>query len=151
MHLEHLNLVVKDIKKSLTFYGAAFPHWTIRAKGVNDWYGKTRTWIHFGDDYQYLSLNDLGEGKNRDLSGHSVGLAHIAYVTNDIDGVIARLQEAGYNVVNPGAKEPYRRNAYFIDPDGFEVEFVQYFSDIPEQRNLAPDDILLAAQKENKQ
>ena len=27
MHLEHLNLVVSDIPKSLEFYQAAFPHW----------------------------------------------------------------------------------------------------------------------------
>ena len=34
-----------------------------------------------------------------------------------------------------GATEPHRKNVYFVDPDGFEVEFVQYFSDLPEQRN----------------
>ncbi|WP_396589398.1 VOC family protein [Bermanella sp. R86510] len=149
MHLEHVNLVVKDLQKSLTFYRAAFPHWKIRAKGEGEWYGKPRTWIHFGDDYQYLALNDFGEGDNRNLKGHQVGLAHLAYVTNNIDDVTRRLQQAGFSIANKGATEPHRRNVYFIDPDGFEIEFVQYLSDLPDQRNAAPADILEAANKEN--
>jgi catechol 2,3-dioxygenase-like lactoylglutathione lyase family enzyme len=135
MRLEHLNLVVKDIPAMLEFYQAAFPHWRIREQGTADWYGVERTWLHFGDDYNYLTLNDDGEGENRDLSGHQVGLAHFGYVVDDVEGVKQRLIDAGYEVANPGADNPYRSNVYFIDPAGYEVEFVQYHSDIPEQRN----------------
>ncbi|TQV89465.1 VOC family protein [Aliikangiella coralliicola] len=135
LHLEHLNLVVKNITESIAFYQAAFPHWKIRGGGENDWYGKPRKWVHFGDDYQYLSLNDNGVDKNRDLQGHQVGLAHFAYVTNDIDGVIKRLQNAGFEIAIEGADDPYRKNVYFIDPDGYEVEFVEYLSDDPKERN----------------
>jgi len=135
LHLEHLNLVVNDIPQTLSFYQAAFPHWTIRGGGQNDWYGKPRSWVHFGDDYQYLAFNDNGVGENRDLKGHQVGLAHFAYVTNDIKGVIARLQEAGFEITTDGAEDIYRKNVYFIDPNGYEVEFVEYISDIPSERN----------------
>jgi catechol 2,3-dioxygenase-like lactoylglutathione lyase family enzyme len=135
LHLEHLNLVVNDIPQTLSFYQAAFPHWTIRGGGQNDWYGKPRSWVHFGDDYQYLAFNDNGVGENRDLKGHQVGLAHFAYVTNDIKGVIARLQEAGFEITTDGAEDIYRKNVYFIDPNGYEVEFVEYVSDIPSERN----------------
>ncbi len=135
LHLEHLNLVVNDIPQTLSFYQAAFPHWTIRGGGQNDWYGKPRSWVHFGDDYQYLAFNDNGAGENRDLKGHQVGLAHFAYVTNDIKGVIARLQEAGFEITTDGAEDIYRKNVYFIDPNGYEVEFVEYISDIPSERN----------------
>lgn len=51
MFLEHVNLVVTDLKKSLSFYQAAFPHWYIRSEGAGKWNGKPRKWIHFGDDY----------------------------------------------------------------------------------------------------
>ena len=135
LHLEHLNLVVNDIPQTLSFYQAAFPHWKIRGDGQNDWYGKPRSWVHFGDDYQYLAFNDNGVGENRDLKGHQVGLAHFAYVTNDIKGVIARLQEAGFEITTDGAEDIYRKNVYFIDPNGYEVEFVEYVSDIPSERN----------------
>ena len=137
MHLEHVNLVVTNIEKSLNFYRAAFPHWHIRDQGNGDWYGKPRTWVHFGDDYQYLVFSDHGEGENRDLSGHQVGLAHFGFEINDLDAVISRLAEAGFAIDIDGADEPFRRNIYFIDPDGFEVEFVQYLSDLPEERNLS--------------
>lgn len=136
IQLEHINLVVKDLNQSLKFYQAAFPHWEIRTQGESTWYGKPRSWLHFGDDYQYLALNDNGEGENRVLSGHSVGLAHFAFVTNNIKAVIARLKDAGFEVDKQGADDPYRANVYFIDPDGYEVEFVEYISDIPAERNL---------------
>lgn len=134
MHLEHLNLVVRDMDKALAFYGAAFPHWQVRGGGRQNWYGTERNWLHFGDDYQYLTLNDSGEGENRELSSNQVGLAHFAYVTDNLDALIGRMRAAGF-APSKGGKSLYRSNAYFIDADGFEVEFVQYHSDLPSQRN----------------
>lgn len=136
MQLEHLNLVVRDIERSLTFYRAAFPHWRIRGEGKADWYGTPRKWVHFGDDYQYLTLNDNGTGENRDLKTNSIGLAHFAYITEDLDAIIRRLADAGFSPAKAGSEDPYRKNIYFIDNDGFEVEFVEYLSDIPGERNL---------------
>lgn len=133
--LEHINLVVTDIEKALTFYKAAFPHWAIRGGDASEWYGKPRNWVHFGDDYQYIAFNDDGVGRNRDLTGHQIGLAHFAFVTSDIKGVIDRLARAGFAIDKAGAEDKYRENVYFIDPNGYEVEFVQYLSDLPIERN----------------
>lgn len=137
IQLEHVNLVVSDIEAELKFYRAAFPHWRVRDQGQGEWYGKPRTWLHFGDDYQYLVFSDHGEGENRNLEGHSVGLAHFAYVTNNLDALIQRLVDAGFSVAKDGAEEPWRKNIYFIDPAGFEVEFVEYLSDLPAERNAS--------------
>jgi catechol 2,3-dioxygenase-like lactoylglutathione lyase family enzyme len=139
MHLEHLNLVVKDLSETLTFYAAAFPHWQVRGGGEGDWYGVRRNWIHFGDDKHYLTFNDSGTGENRDLHSNELGLSHFAYVTSNIDAVVNRLMQAGFAVAKDGANSPFRRNVYFIDPNGYEVEFVQYLSDLPEERNLFDD------------
>lgn len=136
MHLEHLNLVVKNMAESLHFYKAAFPNWSVRCKGESLWYGTQRNWLHFGDEYNYLSLNDNGLGENRNLQSNDMGLSHFAYVTNNIEAAIKRLVDAGYPVAKQGADEPHRRNVYFFDPDGYEVEFVEYLSDIPHERNL---------------
>lgn len=135
LKLEHLNLVVEDIPRALSFYRAAMPHWRIRGEGRAPWYDKMRTWIHFGDEYQYLTFNDNGEGNNRDLTQHQTGLAHFAFVTDNIAAVIRRLADAGFAPSNNGTEHPHRSNVYFIDPDGFEVEFVQYHSDDPTERN----------------
>ena len=132
--LEHVNLVGKNIENSLAFYQAAFPHWKVRAEGSGEWYGKARRWVHFGDTYQYLAISDFGEGDNRDLEGHSVGFAHLAFAVNNLDALIKRLNNAGYPVFK-SAEATFRKNIYFLDADGFEVEFTEYFSDLPEQRN----------------
>lgn len=136
IRLEHLNLVVSDIQRSLNFYKVVFPHWKIRSKGQSDWYGTSRNWVHFGDDYQYLTFNDNGQGDNRDLKSHQTGLAHFAFVTNNLDTLVTRLEQVGIKVAKQGADSRFRKNVYYLDPDGFEVEFVEYLSDIPEQRNL---------------
>ena len=87
-------------------------------------------------DYHYIAMSDHGEGNNRELNGHQVGFAHFAYVTSNIDAVILRLEKAGFSIAKDGSEEPHRKNIYFTDPAGFEIEFVQYLSDIPQQRNL---------------
>ena len=91
--------------------------------------------MHFGDDYQYLAISDFGEGKNRDLSGHSVGFAHFAFAVNNLEAMVTRLESAGYVLDHYGPTVEFRKNAYFIDPDGFEIEFVEYLSDDPKERN----------------
>ncbi|RTR40895.1 VOC family protein [Shewanella canadensis] len=135
IHLEHVNLVVEDIPKTLHFYQTAFPHWQVRGGGKGIWHGKPRDWVHFGDDYQYLAFNNDGVGENRDLTGHQIGLAHFAFVTDNLDAIIERLDTAGYTIDKEGAEDDFRRNVYYIDPNGYEVEFVQYLSDIPSERN----------------
>ncbi|MEJ6472856.1 VOC family protein [Pseudoalteromonas piscicida] len=135
MYLEHVNLVVSDLEAVLRFYRAAFPHWKVRSKGQGEWYGKARTWVHFGDDYHYIAFSDHGEGENRALEGHQVGLAHFAYVVQSTERVVNRLTEAGYQVDKVGSQHPHRKNVYFIDPAGYEIEFVEYLSDVPTQRN----------------
>lgn len=137
IQLEHINLVVGNIEQALKFYQAALPHWKVRDQGKSLWSGKERNWLHFGDDYQFITFNDNGIGQNRDLAGHQLGLAHFAFVTNNIEQVTQRLIEAGFPIAKPGAKEPFRKNVYFLDADGFEVEFVQYLSDLPVERNLS--------------
>ena len=133
--LEHINLVVTDIEKSLKFYRAAFPHWHVRGGDKGEWSGKPRNWLHFGDDYQYLAISDFGEGENRDLEGHSMGLAHIAFAVHNLDALIKRLNTAGYPIFKNGSDDEYRKNIYFLDADGFEVEFTEYLSDLPHERN----------------
>ncbi|RBO78426.1 VOC family protein [Marinomonas aquiplantarum] len=135
MRLEHLNLVVKDIDETLSFYKAVFPHWRVRSNGRSNWYGVERNWLHFGDDYQFIAFNNNGSGENRELTSNQVGLAHFAFVTNNIESVIKCLAQAGFEIAKQGADNPHRKNVYFIDPSGYEVEFVQYLSDLPEERN----------------
>ncbi len=133
--IEHANIVVDEIEPTLAFLQAALPHWRVRASGRSEWYGKPRKWLHFGDDYSYITLNDDGEGAPRDLKGHAQGLAHIGFAITGLDALIKRLEKAGYTPKQPAGRAPFRRNVYYIISSGLEFEFVEYLSDIPAERN----------------
>ncbi len=133
--LEHVNLVVTDIDPTLSFLQAAFPAWRVRGEGRDEWKGMPRRWLHVGDDDFYVTLNDFGRGKQRDLASAEPGLAHIGFEVASLDDVAARLKEAGYAPHHLGAQHPYRKNLYYIDGEGLEFEFVEYLSDDPEKKN----------------
>lgn len=101
-----------------------------------EWYGVPRQWLHFGDEYQYLAFNNKGTGENRDLTTNTLGLSHFAFEVQNLEAIIKRLQVAGYDVAKNGAFSKHRKNVYFLDPNGYEVEFVEYLNDEPELRNL---------------
>ena len=133
--LEHANLVVKDIGATLDFIQTAFPDWQVRGKGTNEWYGRARNWLHVGTEDYYLTLNDGAEGDIRNLSGHAPGLAHLGFSVDDADAIVARLEAKGFPIRVKETGHPFRKTYYFIDPAGFEFEFMQYLSEKNEERN----------------
>tara|TARA_B110000211_G_scaffold171490_1_gene193644 strand:- start:14444 stop:14860 length:417 start_codon:yes stop_codon:yes gene_type:complete len=135
LYLEHLNLVVKDISPALAFYQAAFPHWRIRGEGQSTWYGKPRRWLHFGDDDIYLAFSDHGESNIRDNRKFQVGLSHFAFVTNELAQITQRLEVAGFLGKQGDGAPGVRHNTYFVDTEGYEIEFVEYLTEDFEQRN----------------
>lgn len=136
VRLEHLNLVVTEIQPTVDFLLSAFPQWHIRGKGENRWGNTARNWVHVGSDDYYLTLNDGAKGNNRDLSGMSPGLAHIGFVVEDLESVISRLTDKGYAIDVLGRDHPFRKTAYFVDPAGFQFEFMQYTSEKAQEKNL---------------
>ena len=59
---------------------------------------------------------------------------------NDIDWVVTgatteRMLAAGYREGFVPEPHPYRKRVYFVDDDGLEYEFVQYYSDDSAERN----------------
>ncbi|MBL1430891.1 MAG: VOC family protein [Robiginitomaculum sp.] len=139
IRLEHANLVVAEIEPSLDFLLSAFPHWRVRQKGKSTWYGKQRNWLHVGDDETYLTFNDSGEGKPRDLTGQSQGLAHLAFEISGIEDLIERLAQNGYTPRIALDGHGFRRNVYYLDGNGLEFEFVEYDSDDPAKRNASEE------------
>jgi catechol 2,3-dioxygenase-like lactoylglutathione lyase family enzyme len=117
--LEHALLDVSDLSRSLSSYRTLIPEWTVRWSGSTD---SGSRWIHFGsptgDQPGYLSLYEI-PGDDSSLAIEHVGIAH-----PDVEGLVRRLEEAGICPVDTTEDGAYRR-AYFADPDGHQVEFVQ--------------------------
>lgn len=136
IRLEHINLVVKDIEASCDFLLTAFPEWKVRGEGQSEWYGVLRHWRHVGSQRNYITLNDGGTSSNRNLKSQDMGLAHIGFEVTELEAIAKRLKDRGYEIATIGADHPYRKTLYFIDPAGFEFEFIEYLSEQDHHRNL---------------
>ena len=45
------------------------------------------------------------------------------------------MEKAGFEIAIVGGKDANYDSVYYNDPNGYEVEFVQYTTDIPSERN----------------
>ncbi len=123
VHLEHALLDVRDLDRSLRFYGAILPDWVVR------WEGRTQEgarWVHFGPPGEgqpgYLSLYETPGFA--EAGGDGVRIEHIGFAHPDVDGLVGRLAPEGIGPTDTVDDGRYRR-VYFVDPDGHDLEFVQ--------------------------
>jgi catechol 2,3-dioxygenase-like lactoylglutathione lyase family enzyme len=121
MWLEHVNLTVSDVERSLKFYGDVFD-FKLRWRGTID--GGLPA-AHVGGDAFYLALFETDAGGRAPYDYGAVGVNHYGFVVDDLDEVLGRLAGLGIDCHLMGGYEPGRR-AYFFDPDGVEVEVVEY-------------------------
>ncbi|PWL38942.1 lactoylglutathione lyase [Flagellimonas aquimarina] len=132
IYLEHANITVNDLQEAIRFFQTAFPHFKIRGGG-ND----MREWVHLGDDHTYIAINqaqqnDLMVTKDYD----SIGINHLGFVVQNVDEIAENLLKKGYKRDYPKQVEQFRVRDYFADADGNQYEFVQYLSEVTEEKNL---------------
>lgn len=121
MFLEHVNLTVSDLDRSIKFYADAFG-FHVRWRGNTT--GGTPA-AHLGDDRCYIALFQAKYPGHTDSDYISVGVNHFGFVVDDLDAMRARLESLGISPTDDQDYEPGRR-FYFKDHDGFEIELVQY-------------------------
>ena len=125
IHLEHVNINIRDIGRTLAFYRKLLPAWVVRWEGVSDSGGR---WVHFGPpgggQPGYLSL--MEEPGEIPASGEpdGPGFNHFGFSHPDVGALVARLRGEGIDPYEFFDRDGYRR-AYFKDPDARDVEFVQ--------------------------
>lgn len=125
--LEHANIRVRSIDRTIEFLTTALPGFRVRGGGGD---GDHR-WVHLGSDYSYVALSQ----DDRRERGKGPGLNHLGFVIDDWEGVSGRLEAAGYKKGSLPDDHPHHKRIYYLDGDGLEWEFVQYFSDDPAERN----------------
>ena len=131
IYLEHANITVSNIQEAIKFFQTAFPHFKIRGGGNG-----LREWVHLGDNDTYIALNQAKEKalkveKNYD----KIGINHIGFVVQDVEEIANNLLRNGYKRDFPKEVEQFRIRDYFADADGNQYEFVQYLSEVPEEKN----------------
>ncbi|MBK80755.1 MAG: hypothetical protein CMQ43_07570 [Gammaproteobacteria bacterium] len=132
IRLEHANLSVTDIEATTRFITTAFPGFAVRGEGLDS---AGRPWRHVGTDHTYVALQAVGTNPGRQPYGDEVGMNHLGWEIDDVDGLIGRLRDAGFEPNLQADGHPARRRVYFYDPDGNDWEFVQYLTDDPARRN----------------
>jgi catechol 2,3-dioxygenase-like lactoylglutathione lyase family enzyme len=121
MYLEHVNLSVANLEQSLAFYRQLFD-WDVRWRGFTT---SGQPAAHVGDERTYLALFEALEPTPAELDYEHVGLNHFGFVVDDLDAFRNRLKELG---VEPHMEQDYEPGVrlYFTDPNGVEIELVQY-------------------------
>jgi len=122
--LEHINLSCHDIEANRAFYQILFPDWYVRSEDRND----PRPWIHLGDDQFYISLNHTPDLSKVHAIYENIGVNHVGFVINNGDVMKVRLEENNINYYTLTAPEAKHR-IYVSDPDGNEIELVEYNPD----------------------
>ena len=129
--LEHVNLTVTDLEESIRFFMTAFPQFRVRGRSPR---GVSPAWAHVGTDTQYLAIGEATPNAPRRSHGE-IGFNHAGFVVGDAEALRGRMLAAGFREGYVAPVHPQRRRVYFLDADNNEFEFVQYFSDDPQQRN----------------
>lgn len=131
-YVEHANITVGNIDRTVEFIQTALPSFAIRHCGQGDLY----RWCHIGTELSYLALQEVVERESVDRTPYrDSGINHIGLVTDDIESVKARLLAAGYKENKMETSHPWRKRIYFWDPNGIEWEFIEYLSQDDTQRN----------------
>lgn len=120
---EHINLSCHDIDQTRAFYQMLFPNWYVRAEGMNN----GSRWMHFGDRQFYLALNDAPALERTHQLYETIGMNHVGFVIKDGDKMKAQLEANGIEYYTMSAPETKHR-IYVTDPDGNEIELVEYQS-----------------------
>lgn len=121
---EHLNLTCRSLDTTQQFYQTLFPDWRVRAQGV----GPTGDrWVHFGNDQVYLSLNHDPASQRTQQPYEGTGINHVGFVIEDGEAFKALLAANHIEFYTLTAPET-RHRIYVSDPDGNEVELVEYHS-----------------------
>ena len=138
MYLEHANITVPSIDKSVDFLSAAFPDFRERGGGALFGDEKLGKWLHFGNDETYVALQEVThEVGDVDNNYQTAGVNHIGFVVEDIETIVERCKSNGHEPTDASSMGvyPYRNRVYFIDGCGLEWEFVQYLSDDKSEQN----------------
>ena len=121
MFLEHVNMSVADLDRSIGFYEQLL--------GLQvRWRGTTASGepaAHIGAGGQYLALFEVGGDRAPEPAYERPGLNHFGWVVDDLEAARQRLAALNVRPHYEADYEPGRR-LYFYDLDGLEVELVEY-------------------------
>jgi catechol 2,3-dioxygenase-like lactoylglutathione lyase family enzyme len=148
LRVNHVNIVVADMERSLAFYvGLLGMRATFEVELEGAWIEQVTGLVGVsarcvfcqppggGVRFELLEYRrPAGEsGRAADSVPSTVGLRHVAFEVEDVAAEYERLTAAGVRFVSPPITVPFgvagdirKRLCYALDPDGVLVEFADY-------------------------
>ena len=148
-HVDHLNIVVTDLFRSIRFYTEALD-FTLQRTGelTGDWI-ETITGVTgvsaevaflvppSGAPRIELLQYHAPKGANPEANSapNTVGLRHLAFRVDDMDAAVRKVEKAGATLISPPTTVPgavithdhgRKTLCYFHDPDGVLLELASY-------------------------
>ena len=112
--LNHINLNVSDVGRSVKFYQDAF------GLEVDFWEGKTMVFLHSPGARDTITLC---QAKSGEPVGNG-GVSHFGFSLGKdaIDEAVGQVERAGGKLLSRGNHAPTVPYAYISDPDGYVIE-----------------------------
>jgi glyoxylase I family protein len=147
MRIDHVNIVVKNMERSIAFYGGLIGmeqtfdvilegEWIETVTGLTDLRARCVFFSFPGQDLR-LELLQYFFPHKEEMPAHRLpnvpGIRHLAFEVEDLDALCARLLTAGVRFISPPVTVPFpvgnkgtKRLCYFYDPDGTLLEVAAY-------------------------
>ena len=123
---EHVGMTSGDMQKTIDFYCGLLG--LTLALRKNSPRGEL-AFLDTGSGMLEVSAPLADISRSRDVPPHEAGMRHLTFAFTDIDAMIAKLEAAGIEVLEPPRPaiftEMLRRVAFVRDPDGIVVELVE--------------------------
>ena len=112
--LNHLNLNVADVQRSLAFYQKAF------GLEVRFWEGRRMVFLGSPGGRDLITLCEVAKTEPIGTGG----VSHFGFALGDadLDAKVRQVEEAGGKLLSRGEHAPGVPYAYFADPDGYVIE-----------------------------
>ena len=147
--VDHINIVVSDLKRSQEFYvdvlgfklvrrAPLSGEWIERIVGLKDVSAEVIYLVAAGGEPRLELLHYIspaGASLPLNTKANTVGLRHIAFKVTDIDQAAQKLKDAGVKLFSKPVTVPstvidhddgQKTLVYFSDPDGVILELAQY-------------------------
>jgi catechol 2,3-dioxygenase-like lactoylglutathione lyase family enzyme len=112
--LNHLNLNVSDVRRSLAFYEKAF------GLEVRFWEGRRMVFLGSPGGSDLITLCEVAKTEPIGTGG----VSHFGFALGDadLDAKVRQVEQAGGKLLGRGEHAPGVPYAYFADPDGYVIE-----------------------------
>lgn len=122
-YVDHVAITVKDLDRSVEFYTKKLGFSVVRKDET-----PSLNIVFVGNGLAQLELFELKKGTAKEvpaLKENEIGIKHIAFHVDDIEGVVEEMKKRGVEFTTEIRKSGKRAYIFFKNPDGTSLQLLQ--------------------------